>query len=129
MPNYVHRTDKTYLYSVSPQDLPEAEANYIMDPDLSAVSGFPSIYWIISGDTVSLMSQAERDAVDAALAAAALQADKDSEEARIDSERVLVALADIIKDEINILRAEHSLADRTLQQLKNAIKANIQGQS
>jgi hypothetical protein len=36
--------------------------------------------------------------------------------------KMMVALADVIKDEINILRAQHSLPDRTLNQLKNAIQ-------
>lgn len=35
--------------------------------------------------------------------------------------KMMIAFADIIKDEINILRAEHSLADRTLAQLKTAM--------
>ena len=35
--------------------------------------------------------------------------------------KMMVAFADIIKNEINILRAEHGLPDRTLGQLKTAI--------
>lgn len=37
----------------------------------------------------------------------------------------LRALAEIIRVEINILRAEHALAPRTLNQLKNSIKSKI----
>ena len=36
--------------------------------------------------------------------------------------KMMIAFADIIKDEINILRATQSLPDRTLAQLKNAIQ-------
>lgn len=36
--------------------------------------------------------------------------------------KMMVAFADIIKDEINILRATQSLPDRTLAQLKTAIQ-------
>ena len=109
MPNYVHRTDKTYLYSVSPADLPEAEANYIQDPDLTAVSGFPSIYWTISGDDVLLMSQAERDAVDAALAAAAVEANKTSQKAQYSDNEIFRAQIKYVVDEINILRQNAGL--------------------
>ena len=66
MPRWLHRTTKQELRSVPSAELPEAQANYIEEPDLSAVSGFPSKYWIITGDVVTLMDQAARDAVDAA---------------------------------------------------------------
>ena len=69
MPNYLHRTTKQYQTSVSTADLQEAVANYIQDPDVSAVAGFNTKYWTITGDVVTLMSQVERDAVDAAIAA------------------------------------------------------------
>lgn len=39
--------------------------------------------------------------------------------------KLLTAFADIIKDEINILRAQHSLPDRTLAQLKTAMLNRI----
>ena len=41
-------------------------AEWIINPDLSSVAGFHSQYWIITGDVVTLMDQAQRDAVDAA---------------------------------------------------------------
>ena len=66
MPNWVHRTTKRFTRSVASADLAEPVANYIEDPDLSAVTGFPSKYWIITGDVITLMDQASRDAVDAA---------------------------------------------------------------
>jgi hypothetical protein len=39
--------------------------------------------------------------------------------------KMMIAFADVIKDEINILRQQHSLSDRTLEQLKTAIKNRI----
>ena len=39
--------------------------------------------------------------------------------------RVMIAFASIIVDEINILRSEHGLPDRTLEQLKTAIQNRI----
>jgi len=35
--------------------------------------------------------------------------------------KMMIAFADVLKDEINILRAEHGFADRSLAQLKNAM--------
>ena len=72
MANVLNRTTKQYITSVNTPDYPVVD--WIIEPDLSAVVGFPSIYWTITGDTVSLMSQAERDAIDAALLAAARDA-------------------------------------------------------
>jgi len=66
MPAWLHRTTKQLLASVAAADLPEAQANYIEEPDLIAVTGFPSKYWIITGDVVTLMSPAERAVVDQA---------------------------------------------------------------
>ena len=67
MPNYLHRTTLAHLKSVASADLPEALANYIEYPDLSAVEGQLKKYWVITGDVVSLMDQAAKDAVDAQL--------------------------------------------------------------
>lgn len=39
--------------------------------------------------------------------------------------RILIALSAIIVDEINLLRAEHGLPERTLQQLRTAIENRI----
>jgi hypothetical protein len=63
MSSALNRTTKQYLTSVHTPDYPPAE--WIINPDMSAVAGYPSIYWIITGDLVTLMNQAERDAVDA----------------------------------------------------------------
>jgi hypothetical protein len=42
-----------------------------------------------------------------------------------DNEALIRALAFVVLDEINLLRAEHSLASRTPAQLRTAIKAKI----
>jgi len=39
--------------------------------------------------------------------------------------KILVAMADILKDEINILRALHALPDRTLAQFKTAMSNRV----
>jgi hypothetical protein len=57
-----------------------SNASWIFNPDMSAVGAFPAQYWIVTGDDVTLMNQAQRDAVDAA----ALVAQRDAVAATID---------------------------------------------
>lgn len=102
MPNYLHRTTKTYLHSVPENELPEPVANYIYMPDLSAVEGIPIEYWKIVGDTVSEMNQTEKDAVDTQLLS-------DSRDELIQDqidyiESVLRQVVDLTIKEINLLR-------------------------
>ena len=103
---------------------PTSNANWIHAPDLSAVVGFPNIYWIITGDVISLMSQAERDAVDAA----ALETQRDSVAAELDEvEGVLRAFMKIVLSEMNIVRAglKPPLPARTFSQLKSALRNEL----
>ena len=67
MASVLNRTTKAYRQSANTPDYPTQD--WIHNPDMSAVEGFPSKYWIITGDIVTLMDQAARDAVDAAEAA------------------------------------------------------------
>ena len=124
MANFLHRTTKQYLVSTSPNSLPEPISNYIEDPDLSVVTGWSSIYWVITGDIVTLMNQAARDTVDADI----LTEQRDSVSNSIDTaESYERAFALVVMDEINILRAQHSLSDRTPAQLKVAVRAKLDG--
>lgn len=123
MGNYVHRTTKQYLQSYSPNDLPEPLANYIESPDLSNVVGVPTKYWVITGDVITEMSQAEKDAVDAAL----LSAGRDAVIQREidDLESVMRQLVKLMVSEINILRQQHALADRTLAQVRTQLRDDL----
>lgn len=122
MGRWVHRSTKRFLDSVSPASLPEPRANYISEPNLSAVSGFATKYWTIVGDVISLKSLAERNVVDVA---------EDSDELdkiadQLESTRTLSrAFAEVVLDEINLLRAQHSLPPRTLSQLRNAVRSKL----
>ena len=136
MGTFLHRTNKTLLRSVSPNSLPEPIANYIEEPDLSAVQGVPSRYWNIVGDAISEMSQAEKDAVDS-------QMDDVSRDALMqehidDLESVLRQIVVLIVDEINILRnqfntttsevpqlTDTAFTDRTLAQVKTKIRQGM----
>ena len=73
MASVLNRTTKEVLPSVNTPDY--SPKDWIINPDLTAVNGFPSKYWIITGDVVTLMSDVERAAVDAAEATTA-DADK-----------------------------------------------------
>ena len=105
MANILHRVTKEYRTSVNTPDFPVAD--WIHDPDLAAVSGFDAKYWTIAGDAVTLMSQAERDAVDANEAAAALAALRASAKAGYDAAvsditKALKAVALVTQDELNL---------------------------
>lgn len=119
---YIHRTTFQRLPSTSPASLPEPEANYVMDPDETAIAGQPSKYWILTGDVFTLMDQAARDAVDAAEETASLDAIADE----LDQTRsIMKAFAEVVLDEINTLRGKHGLAARTLAQLKTAVRGKL----
>lgn len=120
MGTYLHRITKSYFKSIPPNELPEAVENYIDTPDLSAVEGVPSKYWVITGDVVSEMSQEEKNTVD-------FMTLNDQREAAVNEmidglESDLRQLVRLIMSELNILRAEHGLAPRTLAQLKTEIR-------
>ncbi len=100
MANVLNRSTKEFIVSANTVNYPVA--NWIHDPDMSAVDGFPSRYWTITGDTVSLMSQAERDAVDAAL----LVANRNVLADEIDQvESFMRAFALVLLDEFNDVSA------------------------
>ena len=122
MPLYIHRSTFQRLPSTSPASLPEPEANYVMDPDESAIAGWPSKYWILTGDIFTLMDQAARDAVDAAEDIARLDNIADELD---QTQSIMKAFAEVVLDEINILRGEHALTPRTLAQLKAAVRGKL----
>ena len=135
MPNYLHRTTKRYLRSVSPASLPEPAENYIFMPDMSAVKDVPNQYWKITGDVISEMSQAGKDAVDINM----MKDQRDAAVAEIDNlENVMRAVVKMMVSEINILRQQFNVttgevtqltttdfADRTLSQIKNQLRDNL----
>lgn len=48
----------------------QSNAAWLHNPDLTPVTGVPNKYWVLTGDILSEMDQAAKDAVDAAEAAA-----------------------------------------------------------
>lgn len=86
-------------------------------------------YKVVDGGIVRNMTQTEKDTLTAYEEAQRDLNIRDSAKTEMDGFQsrglLLRALADIIKDEINVLRAFHSLPDRTLTQLKTAIQNRI----
>lgn len=138
MPEYVIRNPVDHVPRASPSDMEErfpsdtwidgsgnavTNSTAVLEPDLTAVQGEPVKYWKMNGDLVELMTQPEQDAVDAAIEAAG----KDSLADAMDNVDVnalsMWAYTDLLLREINILRGQHSLADRTLSQFKSSYRA------
>lgn len=70
MSDVLHRTNLEHIIDVALDRF--STTAWIHNPDLSAVDGVPKEYWKVVGDTVSEMSQAEKDA----LVAGSLEANK-----------------------------------------------------
>lgn len=126
MVNVIHRTALEFRERVHTPAYPEPEWKH--DPDMSAVSGVPRRYWKAPSDWSPdgagpvEMTQSEKDAVDAA---AQTEAD-DNCMAQFDTRDALAAFALLVLDEINTLRAEHGLSERTVAQLKAAIRNKLE---
>lgn len=112
------------------------------NPQVAALlaANVPMSEWKVSGSNVVQLTQADKDAIAAAEASAAataaanyITASKADAKVIVDKVdrygRMLRAFAEVMVDEISILRAQHSLAPRTLVQLRNAINAKIDAQS
>jgi hypothetical protein len=113
MANVLNRITRQLIASANTPDYPAHD--WIINPDLSAVAGRPSQYWVISGDAVALMDAAARAAIDAA----ELAAQRESVTAQLDqSEDVLRAFMLATLDELNAHAAK-----------TNAILAAINGAS
>lgn len=119
----LHRATKRFLRSANTPDYPAGE--WIINPDLSAVDGFHHKYWVISGDVVSLMPQAERDAVDAAEAQASIDSNRAEQKDKLDKERLLKGIVLWARDELNELRVLNSLPGLTAAEIRAEIKAYV----
>lgn len=96
MANVLNRTTKQFLASANTPDFPLLD--WIHNPDMSAVTGFDSRYWIISGDVVTLMDAPSRAALDAA----AVEAARDELANQLDqTEDILRAVVLLVLDELN----------------------------
>lgn len=114
-----------YLISVNTPDY-SGRPDVLVNPVLP---GGDIKYWKVVDSSVVEMTQEEKDAIDSAEAAALLSSQRVGAKSKLDGmvpeHLVLRAAMGIIKEEVNILRDLHSLAPRTLAQLKTAIKNKI----
>ena len=120
MATVLNRTTKRLLRSVPADGYPVID--WIHEPDISAVFGQPVKYWLITGDVVSLVDQATQDAIDA-------QEESDRFDSIADdldrTQTVLRAFAEVMLDQLNTLRAFHSLPAATLAQLKSSVRSKL----
>lgn len=121
MPLYIHRTTFKRLPSVASADLPEPEANYVRDPDESAIRGRPRRYWVLTGDVFTLMNRAARDTVDAAIEIARLDALSE----RIDTDDLIKAIAITNLQLFNAERAARGASTITAAQYKANVRGNL----
>ena len=112
MANVLNRTTKQYLESVNTPDYPTQD--WIINPDLSAVTGYAPKYWIITGNVVTLMDQTSRDAVDAADTSAA----KDKLADNID--QVLIAFVKCLNDGTFVPNSSY-----TAQQIRDMVRSKM----
>lgn len=90
---------------------------WIINPDLSAVEGVPDRYWTISGDTVTAVDQATRDARDAEVAALRIASERAEARDSFDAQIVLRAVTELLIDEVNRLRAQFNSTTGEVSQL------------
>jgi len=124
MASVLNRTTRQYLASAHTPDYPTVD--WIHNPDMSAVVGFDSRYWVITGDVVTLMDAAARASLDAA----ALEAARDSLAGQLDqTEDILRAVVLMVLDELNAHSAKVNALltaidnASTLANLKTAVAA------
>lgn len=130
MADVFNRITPQYIQSVHTPDFNPAD--WAINPDVSAAVGQPVRYWFLTGATnaegaeiVDIVDAATQASIDAAIADGRNVADQTGQKNAYVEQRVLEGMALVLLDEINILRAEHALADRTAAQARTAVNAKI----
>jgi len=119
------------VWLIDHNDVTTSKPGFLFAPNgcENVLPGVPTRYRKVVGGLVIEMTQVEKDVLDQAAADASELATRENAKSNIDgfisNPLFRRALAEIIRKEINILRSEHSFADRTLSQLKTQIKAEI----
>ena len=121
MPLYVHRTTFQVLPSTSPVSLSEPEANYVKDPSPWPFTSEPSKYWQLDGDVFSLVDQATRDAIDAAIEVARLDGLAD----QVGTDALLRAVSKTNLDLFNAERAARGAPTISAAQYKANVRGNL----
>lgn len=128
MASGIHRTTLEVKLRGVPKDL--SDPDWIVDPDLSAVGGQPKKYWKIVGDSVQVMTQAERDAIDAAEESARIAAEKAEAKALADGAspamyRLQIAIAKVTQQSIWAVNNGTLTTPQSMSDLTAAVKTEI----
>ena len=143
MPHIVLKSNPSKYRLSAPQSSYDAALYLEMPPGLGVLVNLstgeeivPSRYWKLNAEQTDVleMSRTQKDAVDAARDATRLQNAKTEGKAIFDDSRdgtslVLRAVIRLLIDEINTLRALHSLPARTLTGLRAALRKKIDGET
>lgn len=119
----------------------QGQPNTLVNPDLNGLIVYnsngtpktpyellvPTKYWKQMGGAIVEMTQPEKDALDVELAQQALLNTRARTKAFINTPngKIVKALALVVLDEINALRSQHGLANRTAGQLLNAVNNKV----
>lgn len=127
MPDYVHPTTLEAYRSVWPQPAGTVE---VTREQLTAVQAIPHKYRKWNGSAIVEMTQAEKDTVDAAEAAARTQALRtEAQQAlgqtRDDRSLIIRALGLVVLDEVNAIRAHVGMPAQTFDAVANALAQKI----
>lgn len=125
MANVINRTTLELRKSVHTPDY--SSVDWIINPDLSPVSGVSPLYWKISGDSVLPMTSQEQSSKDAALAAA-IKAEQINDGKGQIVTPIFKALVTVLVSELNILRNKAGLVDRTGAQVVTALNNALDAQ-
>lgn len=129
MASALHRTSKRFIRSgahISVKPVSDAPEDWIINADMSAVTGQPKKYWKIIGDIVSFMNGGERSAADLAIDNANIAADKAKSVSAVDVNRKFMGFEEVFVEQINLIRGEIvGLGVITDAQIKIDIKNKI----
>jgi len=115
MASVLNRSTLEYRSSVNTPDFPESE--WIINPDISVVDGWSRKYWKIEGDSVLLMTDSERAAVDSS----DLESAKDARVAT--AEQGLGPLLDVFVAMTNQTRVQSGLVEITKQDVLDTARS------
>lgn len=121
MAHVLNRTTKEYLHTGAPKNFPEVD--WIRNPNVSAVQGWPTKYWIITGDVVTLMNQEERDIVDAAEEAALLLGTRATAVDAVDNESSIQMVGTSVRAIIELFNKRDNYLTTRIEELQDAMAA------
>lgn len=113
-------------------------ANVLINPPFPGGPSFDSKadearYWLARikylkriANAVVEMVQAEKDVIDQWEADQQAQREEEAKDFTISFDKLLKAFALVVLNEVNVLRVEAGLSERTIEQLKNAVKAKYE---